>query len=79
VIDPHTGRASTHVNSASVLGPNGGLADALATALIVSGPRGFHGLDQLGLSAYLVVGEHVWTLGNEDWAGTVLGLVETGS
>lgn len=77
VIDPHTGRPSTNVNSASVLGPDGGIADALATALLVSGPQGFHGLDQLGVSAYLAVGEHIWTLGNEGWTGTVPSLVKT--
>jgi len=77
VIDPHAGRSSMHVSSASVLAPNGGLADALATALLVSGPQGFHGLDHLGISAYLVVDEQVWTLGNESWAEPARSLVDT--
>jgi thiamine biosynthesis lipoprotein len=64
VIDPRTGHACVHVNSASVLASDGGLADALATALMVSGPQGFTALGHLGISAYLVVGSHVWTLGD---------------
>lgn len=48
---------------ASVLASNGGLADALATGLMVSGPQGFTALSHLGISAYLVVDAHVWTLG----------------
>jgi thiamine biosynthesis lipoprotein len=37
LIDPHTRRAGTRVASASVTGPDLGLADALATALCVGG------------------------------------------
>ncbi len=37
LIDPHTRRAGTRVESASVTGPDLGLADALATALCVGG------------------------------------------
>ena len=38
--DPHTGLIAIGARSASVVGPNGGLADALATALVVSGRDG---------------------------------------
>ncbi len=38
--DPHTGMIAIGARSATVLGPDGGLADALATALVVSGKEG---------------------------------------
>ena len=38
--DPHTGLIAIGARSASVVGPDGGLADALATALVVSGRDG---------------------------------------
>ncbi|MEI6648973.1 MAG: FAD:protein FMN transferase [Actinomycetes bacterium] len=38
--DPHTGMIAIGARSASVVGPDGGLADALATALVVSGKDG---------------------------------------
>ena len=38
--DPHTGMIAIGARSATVLGPDGGLADALATALVVSGKDG---------------------------------------
>lgn len=38
--DPHTGLIAIGARSASVLGPDGGLADSLATALVVSGRDG---------------------------------------
>jgi thiamine biosynthesis lipoprotein len=38
--DPHTGLIAIGARSASVIGPDGGLADALATALVVSGRDG---------------------------------------
>lgn len=40
LIDPHTGRPAARAASASVTGPDLGLADALATALAVAGPGG---------------------------------------
>jgi len=40
LIDPRSGRPSTQVASASVSGPDLGLADALATALAVAGETG---------------------------------------
>ena len=38
--DPHTGLIAIGARSATVIGPDGGLADALATALVVSGREG---------------------------------------
>jgi thiamine biosynthesis lipoprotein len=40
LIDPHSGRPRAHVASASVCGPDLGLADALATAVVVAGDAG---------------------------------------
>ncbi len=40
LIDPHTGRPAARAASASVTGPDLGLADALATALAVAGAPG---------------------------------------
>jgi FAD:protein FMN transferase len=40
LIDPHSGQPVARVASASVTGPDLGLADALATALAVAGPDG---------------------------------------
>lgn len=38
--DPHTGLIAIGARSATVIGPDGGLADALATALVVAGRDG---------------------------------------
>ena len=48
LIDPHSGEASVRVASASVTGPDLGLADALATALAVAGSEGLAWVEQLG-------------------------------
>ena len=40
ICDPHTGLIAIGAKSATVLGPNGAIADALATALMVSGRDG---------------------------------------
>jgi thiamine biosynthesis lipoprotein len=40
LIDPHTGSPATRVASASVTGPDLGMADALATAVAVAGEEG---------------------------------------
>ena len=40
IVDPVTGLPATGVDSATVLAAEGGLADALATALLVRGPAG---------------------------------------
>jgi thiamine biosynthesis lipoprotein len=54
--DPRNGRAAAGLESATVVGPDGGMADALATALVVAGPRGARWFADLPeWSAYLVV------------------------
>ena len=40
LVDPRTGQAATRAASATVTGPDLGLADALGTALAVAGPDG---------------------------------------
>jgi len=48
LIDPHSGEPSVRVASASVSGPDLGLADALATALAVAGGEGLALVEELG-------------------------------
>ena len=62
IIDPATGLRATEVASASVLAPDGGTADALATALMVRGPAGLPWITTPS-SAYLVAGDRVWLTG----------------
>jgi FAD:protein FMN transferase len=40
IVDPHSGLIAIGAKSATVIGPNGGLADAMATGLMVSGGDG---------------------------------------
>jgi len=66
LIDPRSGRPGARVASASVSGPDLGLADALATALVVAGVEGLPVLDALaGYEALLVAfdGTARWTSG----------------
>jgi thiamine biosynthesis lipoprotein len=66
LIDPHTGRPTARVASASVTGPDLGLADALATALAVAGPDGLLRVEALdGYEALLIAhgGERLSTAG----------------
>ncbi|HXQ62755.1 MAG TPA: FAD:protein FMN transferase [Acidimicrobiales bacterium] len=61
LIDPLTRRPGTRAASASVSGPDLGLADALATALVVAGEEGlgwFGSLD--GYEALLVLPDGTW-------------------
>ena len=64
---PDTGAAAAGARSASVVGPDGGLADALATALLVQGRAGAHWFARLpGWSAFVVdpaPGETSWVIG----------------
>jgi FAD:protein FMN transferase len=41
IIDPRTGLPAEHIASASVIHPNGAIADAAATALVIAGPDGW--------------------------------------
>jgi len=40
ILDPHSGLIAIGAKSATVIGPDGGLADAMATALMVAGDDG---------------------------------------
>ena len=66
LIDPHTGSVEAKVASASVTGPELGLADALATAVAVAGPKGLAMIDGIeGYDAMIVTPEGAmqWTVG----------------
>jgi FAD:protein FMN transferase len=66
LIDPHSGRPVARAASASVTGPDLGLADALATGLAVAGPAGLPWVEALdGYDALLIdgSGNRVWTAG----------------
>ncbi|CAN2171049.1 Flavin transferase ApbE [Candidatus Nanopelagicaceae bacterium] len=52
IFDPATGTIAIGAKSATVLGPDGGLTDALATALMVSGEDGAVWLGQPELAEY---------------------------
>ena len=55
LIDPHTGRPAARAASASVTGPDLGLADALATAVAVAGAPGLALVEELdGYEAFIV-------------------------
>ena len=57
VVDPRSGRHEVTLTSATVVGPDCGMADALATALLVAGIDGLEWFADLpGWSAYLVAG-----------------------
>ena len=65
--DPHTGLIAIGARSATVLGPDGGLADALATALVVAGQDGAAIFSKPGLADY-----RVWVIPrNEDIAWSI--------
>ena len=66
LINPHTGTAEAKVTSASVTGPDLGLADALATAVAVAGEVGLTVVDDIdGYEAMIVTpqGTTRWTAG----------------
>ena len=52
ILDPHSGLIAIGARSATVIGPDGGLADALATALMVEGRDGAIWFSQPELSQY---------------------------
>ena len=65
--DPHSGLIAIGARSATVIGPDGGLADALATALMVEGRDGAIWFGQPELSEY-----SAWVIDrNEDLAWSV--------
>jgi FAD:protein FMN transferase len=64
--DPQTGLIAIGASSATVWGPDGGIADALATALIVAGKDGAYLFQKPELSGY-----HCWVIerhSDEAWA-----------
>ena len=64
--DPHTGLIALGARSATVYGPHGGVADALATALKVAGKDGAYLFQKPELSEY-----HCWVIdrhNDEAWA-----------
>jgi thiamine biosynthesis lipoprotein len=56
LIDPHTGEAVSRVASATVTGPDLGLADALATALAVAGSQGLPLIEAIEDYEALIIG-----------------------
>ena len=70
ILDPHTGLIAIGARSATAIGPDGGLTDALATALMVEGRDGaiwFSNPDLAEYSAW-VVDRHedvAWSVGPE--------------
>ncbi len=72
VIDPHTGRPSTALASATVVGPDLATADAYATALYAGGPAGLRWFAPAG-------GYHALTLDHQLTATYTDGLPERGS
>jgi thiamine biosynthesis lipoprotein len=56
LIDPHSGRPTARVASASVYGPDLGFADALATAVAVAGESGLEFVEPLEDYEALVIG-----------------------
>lgn len=64
IINPKTGSRDLALSSVSVVGPDGGLVDALATAILIEGPDGIRWLEQFSeLSALLVDEQQVYTYG----------------
>lgn len=63
IIDPASGERARGVDSASVICSDGGLADALATALLIQGAAGLTALAPLQASALVVQNGRVWTAG----------------
>jgi len=56
LVDPHSGSPAARVASASVTGPDLGLADALATAIAVAGTEGLDLVEPLAGYEALVIG-----------------------
>jgi thiamine biosynthesis lipoprotein len=64
ILNPQTGTATVQLRSATVVGPDGGMADALATALVIRGRDGvawFAAMPEW--SGYLIEGDRALTFG----------------
>jgi FAD:protein FMN transferase len=63
LIDPHSGQARSRVASASVTGPDLGLADALATALAVAGAEELSMVERLdGYEGFIIARDRSWVM-----------------
>jgi len=59
IIDPRDGMPVDHIVSATVIGENGALADAAATALTVAGPKNWHRIaKQMGIKFAVLVDDN---------------------
>jgi thiamine biosynthesis lipoprotein len=72
IVDPHSGLIAIGAKSATVIGPDGGLADALATALMVEGRDGapwFSRPELTQYSAWVIdrYGDVAWSVGPESF------------
>ena len=70
ILDPHSGLIAIGAKSATVIGPDGGLTDALATALMVEGRDGAVWFSQPELTEYSAwvidrYGSVAWSVGPE--------------
>jgi thiamine biosynthesis lipoprotein len=68
ILDPNSGTIAIGAKSATVIGPDGGLSDALATALMVTGDDGaqFFGREELVEYSAWVIDRHsggAWAVG----------------
>lgn len=64
ILDPRTGERHVALRSATVVGPDGGMADALATALLIRGRDGVEWFKSMPeWSGLLVEGERALTFG----------------
>lgn len=73
IIDPATGQPTTALASATVVGPDLGVADAYATAVFVMGVPGLEWIeDQADYDAYLITHDGMahWSAGLDAAAGT---------
>ena len=68
IVDPHTGLIAIGARSASVIGPDGALCDALATALMVDGIDAEKWIGRPELSEY-----SFWTINRHDGAAWAYG------
>lgn len=56
IIDPRTGLPAEHIASASIIHPNGAIADAAATAMVIAGPEGWQEVARrMGVTLALLV------------------------
>jgi FAD:protein FMN transferase len=69
VLDPHTGRPAVAVVSATVVGADLALADALATALVAAGERGLEYVERRRRYSAMIVADDGSVLTTTDFPG----------